>query len=318
MTNKEITKIIYDNTDILALYYGDILVWGKSSGEYGINAFAGKFTDDSTESDWWWKPNKITTSIADKVNPTTKEFNFEHQLDTADHLFSSNNKIEKIYHIPDTSNVTDMKYMFTGCYSLTTLDLSNFNTAACANMSEMFKGCYRLTTLDLSNFNTAACANMSEMFNGCYRLTSLDVGNFNTAACTSMSGMFYSCSGLTSLDLSNFDTSNVMNMENMFSGCNALTSLDVSNFNTAACTSMSGMFDYCNKLTTVNGSFEGTKVNLYIRSCPLTNASAMVFINGLANVTETKTLTLSQTTYDTLSEEQIAVATSKGWTVVSA
>ena len=292
MTNKEITKIIYDNTDILALYYGDILVWGKSSGEYGINAFAGKFTDDSTESDWWWNPNKIKTSIADKVNPTTKEFNFEHQLDTADHLFSSNNKIEKIYHIPDTSNVTDMKYMFTGCYSL--------------------------TTLDLSNFNTAACANMSEMFNGCYRLTSLDVGNFNTAACTSMSGMFYSCSGLTSLDLSNFDTSNVMNMENMFSGCNALTSLDVSNFNTAACTSMSGMFDYCNKLTTVNGSFEGTKVNLYIRSCPLTNASAMVFINGLANVTETKTLTLSQTTYDTLSEEQIAVATSKGWTVVSA
>lgn len=48
---------------------------------------------------------------------------------------------------------------------------------------------------------------------------------------------------------------------------------------------------------------------------PLTADSAMVFINGLEEVTETKTLSLKDTTYDSLTEEQIAIATSKGWTV---
>ena len=54
---------------------------------------------------------------------------------------------------------------------------------------------------------------------------------------------------------------------------------------------------------------------LNLSDCPLTAASAMVFINGLATVTTTRTLKLSATTYDSLTNEQIAIATSKGWTV---
>lgn len=41
----------------------------------------------------------------------------------------------------------------------------------------------------------------------------------------------------------------------------------------------------------------------------------MVIINGLSDVEETRILQLKAETYDSLSEEQIAVATSKGWTV---
>lgn len=50
-------------------------------------------------------------------------------------------------------------------------------------------------------------------------------------------------------------------------------------------------------------------------ACPLTPESAMVIINGLSEVKENKTLTLSKTTYDSLTSEQIQIATDKGWVV---
>lgn len=69
------------------------------------------------------------------------------------------------------------------------------------------------------------------------------------------------------------------------------------------------------KLENVVGKFEGTKEFLDLSYCPLTASSAMVFINGLATVTEKRTLALNASTYDALTPEQIAIATSKGWTV---
>ena len=64
-----------------------------------------------------------------------------------------------------------MLNMFNNCTSLTSLDLSNFNTSAVTNMSSMFNGCTSLTSLDISNFNTSAVTNMAYMFNGCTNLT---------------------------------------------------------------------------------------------------------------------------------------------------
>ncbi len=39
----------------------------------------------------------------------------------------------------DTSEVTNMSYMFAGCSSLTSLDLSNFDTSKVTDMSGMFR-----------------------------------------------------------------------------------------------------------------------------------------------------------------------------------
>ena len=43
--------------------------------------------------------------------------------------------------------------MFSNCSSLTSLDLSNFNTSRVINMQYMFYGCSSMTSLDLSNFD---------------------------------------------------------------------------------------------------------------------------------------------------------------------
>ena len=151
----------------------------------------------------------------------------------------------------NTSEVMDMRNMFSGCSGLTELNVSNFNTSKVTDMSLMFYDCSGLKELNVSNFNTSAVESMSGMFSGCSGLKELNVSNFNTSAVESMSGMFSGCSGLTSLNLSNFNISEVWNMNDMFSGCSGLKELNVSNFNTSAVESMSGMFSGCSSLKTI-------------------------------------------------------------------
>ena len=107
-------------------------------------------------------------------------------------------------------------------------------------MGSMFSNCSSLTSLDLSSFNTANVTNMGGMFSYCSSLTSLDLSSFNTSKMTDMGYMFENCQSLTSLDLNNFNTSNVTNMSFMFSGCSKLqTQINIMN---AGTTSYSDMF----------------------------------------------------------------------------
>ena len=159
-----------------------------------------------------------------------------------------------------------MNYMFSGCSSLTSLDVTHFNTEKVTNMGNMFYSCSSLTSLDVTNFNTAKVTNMRFMFSSCSKLTSLDVSKFNTMNVTNMSSMFSGCSSLTSLDVTHFDTENVTNMRGMFSGCSALLSLDVRNFNTANVTDMSYMFSSCVALTSLYLTNFNTEKVTYMKS----------------------------------------------------
>ena len=69
----------------------------------------------------------------------------------------------------------------------------------------MFAGCSSLTSLDLSSFNTSQVTDMRGLFDGSKNLTSLNVSSFNTSNVTCMCRLFCNCTHLTFLDLSNFD-----------------------------------------------------------------------------------------------------------------
>ncbi len=134
-------------------------------------------------------------------------------------------------------------YWFSKCSLLTSIKgIENLNTEKVTNMGSMFSGCSSLTSLDVSGFKTDNVTYMTGMFSGCSGLTSLDVSGFKTDNVTEMTGMFYGCSSLTSLDVSGFKTDNVTKMGALFSGCSGLTSLDVSGFQTDNVTNMRGMF----------------------------------------------------------------------------
>ena len=152
----------------------------------------------------------------------------------------------------NTSNVTDMSFMFQACCNLTNLNISIFNTENVRSMYCMFYICYGLTSLDVSHFNTSNVTNMGSMFYHCYGLISLDVSHFNTENVSNMKRMFERCRGLISLNLSNFNTSNVTEMSYMFYGCLSLTSLNLSSFYTTSVNNMQAMFMDCNSLTSLN------------------------------------------------------------------
>ncbi len=145
----------------------------------------------------------------------------------------------------NTSEVTNMIYMFCNCSSLTNLDVSRFKTDKVTDMYNLFSGCSGLTNLDVSGFNTANVTVMSEMFRRCSSLTSLDMSGFNTEKVTSMYSMFNDCDNLTSLDVSSFKTDKVTNMFRMFAGCNKLTELTIgSGFITQEATNVENIFKY--------------------------------------------------------------------------
>ena len=161
----------------------------------------------------------------------------------------------------DTSKVTDMSDMFAYMSSLTTLNLSSFDTSKVTNMSNMFAYMRHLTALNLSNFNTSQVTDMGYMFEDMSNLTTLNLSSFDTSKVTNMGAMFEGMSGLTTLNLSNFDTSQVTDMGVMFSGMSNLTTLDLSHFNTSQVANMEYMFAGMSNLTTLDlSNFDTSQV----------------------------------------------------------
>lgn len=179
----------------------------------------------------------------------------------------------------NTSEVDDMRLMFSKCTRLETLDLSSFNTEKVKHMYAMFdgstnlrsiklpkgfigssvtdlnatfKGCESLTELDLSGSNSENVKEMNEMFYGCRALSKLDLTDFKTGQVTTMENMFCICSTLETLDVSSFNTENVTTMLGMFNNCSSLRSLDLSSFNTRKVTYMQSMFEGCTNLESID------------------------------------------------------------------
>lgn len=165
-------------------------------------------------------------------------------------------KIEGLDYL-DTSNVTNMKGMFSYCTRMVALDLSSFDTSNVTDMSYMFEGEFdagynSFKNLNLSSFNTNKVTTMRGMFASCANLDSLDLSSFDTINVIDMSEMFFACYDLKNIDLSNFDTSNVTTMAGMFRLCHGLESINIRSFNTSKVIDMSGMFNQNYRLTSLD------------------------------------------------------------------
>ena len=111
--------------------------------------------------------------------------------------------------------------------------LSDANMYASESCEGMFSGCKALTTLDLSNFNTANVTTMYAMFTGCKALTTLDLSNFNTANVTATPQMFADCTQLTTIYGGDWELSSLEDDENMFTGCTSLVGGNGTHYNSS-------------------------------------------------------------------------------------
>lgn len=207
-------------------------------------------------------------------------------------LFEALTTIEHLDYL-NTSEVDDMRLMFSSCASLETLDLSSFNTekvkymyamfdgaknlrsiklpkgfigSSVTDLNATFKGCESLTELDLSGSNSENVKDMKAMFYGCRALSKLDLTDFKTGQVTTMENMFCICSTLETLDVSSFNTENVTTMLGMFNNCSSLWSLDLPGFNTANVTQMSSMFEKCSSLRSLDLSSFNTRKVAYMQN----------------------------------------------------
>lgn len=243
----------------------------------------------------------------------------------------------------DTGNVTNMANMFNGCSGLTSLDVSGFDTGKVTLMQYMFQDCNSLTSLDVSGFDTKNVTNMSYTFYNCKKLTSLDLSNFNTSNVTNMGYIFANCDSLEQLK-GNFILNNVDCMY-MFHQCSKAP--DLSEFKMSGTTTrvnyMFGSFGFNNTplatsldlsdIALADGCditpytfyrcavadiypFTNINANCHIGEINLSQEVILRFINNLAEVTTSPTLTLGAKNLAKLTEDQIAIATNKGWTVV--
>ena len=250
----------------------------------------------------------------------------------------------------DTSNVTNMSLMFLACRSLTTI--TQFDTSSVVDMQQMFSSCSLLTSIP--HFNTSNVTNMSYMFDECKQL--ITIPQLDTSSVTNMSYMFRNCSKLTTvpqLDTSNVTTVermfyycselielpdfNCVKLTN-FGGSSSFTWLyncynlkkigvvdcdSVTNigyfFGSSALNSLTD-FGGCRNLGKAN-SVSNTNGSYFMNYAPnLTYESVMNVINGLYDRASAGlsvlTLKLHANHLAMLSEDDIAIATNKGWTIV--
>ena len=114
----------------------------------------------------------------------------------------------------DTSRITDMSSLFYESVFINKIDISLWDTSNVTNMNYMFGGCAMLNC-DLSKWDVSKVKNMHGMFFKCSNFNS-DLSKWNTRNVSDMENMFYKCYKFN-CDLSGWDVHNVEYMRDMFS-----------------------------------------------------------------------------------------------------
>lgn len=230
-------------------------------------------------------PADMTLTHSYDLNPLYK-YIIEKRTN-CDHLFADGyfSDVTPIEELLDTSNVVTMNHMFKDCSNITTAPM--LNTSNVKDMSWMFYACDNLTTIP----------------------------QFDTSNVTNMSYMFFGCDNLKSLPL--LDTSNVADFKSFFGDENASTNDMLSNL-----TDLGG---FKNLGAAFGKPYYGYDLGGtgFLWRCPnLTHTSIMNVINNLYDCITGSgtsgiiyTLRVNSNTLALLSEEDIAIATNKGWNI---
>ena len=181
-------------------------------------------------------------------------------------LFNKCKKLKEIkgFDKLNTSKVIDMEGLFQNCITLEYIDLSNFDTSNVTNMAFMFNHCNRLKEIKgLDKFITSKATTMEGMFQSCFKLEFIDVSSFDTSNVEIMNFMFVDCFKLKGIKgINKLNTKKVTNMTGMFENCLSLKYLNIENFDTSNVTNMSYMFNKCKKLKEIKGMDKFNTINL--------------------------------------------------------
>jgi len=162
-----------------------------------------EFNEETGTLTYYYDDLRATrTGVTEAYDPVSKPY--------AVRFTSYYDKVQKAVIAPTMKNasLTSMKGMFYGGINsetgtrqylsvLTNIEgLENLNTSEVTNMHEMFSGCNALESLDLRAFSIAKVTDMGSMFEKCKALTTIYCNDDWSGSTAESSKLFYNCSKL--------------------------------------------------------------------------------------------------------------------------
>lgn len=200
----------------------------------------------------------------------------------------------------------------------------NVDTSSWITLNNAFRNCYFLTKINEGNI--VDCSGIIEgnilryAFYGCSCIEEINFINMPDFA-VSVDSMFSLAPNIIPDKLKKISFSpklNALNVTLLFNGRGSLEEiigeLDLSKITSA--TVQNNPFNGCTSLVEVRFTKESIKYNLsFTQSSQLSDESIQSILDGLANVSTTRTLSLNSAVYAKLTEEQKQSVTDKGWTI---
>ena len=159
-------------------------VWGNVPWEFdsesGTLTFTGEGTLGENSTSPWTRTDDVKIDVA-TINKIVFTKAVKAPVNSRS-LFSSGLSLTEIVGLNylDTSQVTNMSYMFWGLTTLKKLDLSGFDTSNVTTMQRMFRNMTDLTELDISSFDTSHVTNIGYIFDNLGKLNTLILGSKST------------------------------------------------------------------------------------------------------------------------------------------
>lgn len=269
-------------------------------------------------ADVFWESTKIDDTI--KKNP---EFQYIKPITLQDTFamgtFSDCHYLKAIGQLKGEPR-EELGGYFSNCYNLEFIPQIQLKSGATIFANNAFENCHKLTIIP-DIFNDCFIIMPSNMFDGCHSLKQLPWLNFSKEE-TTFSFMFKDCRSITTIP--EYDFSLATNVEQMLKNCVNLKSLPLLDFSNVK--KINSFFGE-NELTYLTdlGGFKGLKTDWNdgcgLARCP--NLTVESVVNVFENLYDfigngestTKTIQIHTNTYVKLSEEQLAIATNKGWVI---
>lgn len=159
-------KAVWDSTaKTFTFYYDENTYEGEGITQYALTTAKKYDTKEAWDSETW--KSQVQKVVFDESFKDCKPGSLNSWFSD----FSSLTTIEHLDYL-DTTGADYAFYMFSGCSSLTSLDLSSFDTTK-LRARELFKGCSSIEVLDLTSFTNVL--DIRSMFNGMTKLRTIIV-----------------------------------------------------------------------------------------------------------------------------------------------
>lgn len=235
-------------------------------------------------------------------------------------LFNGINIVNLNVSTWDTSSITSLVQVFSGAPNIESVECAEWNVSNVTRFYATFDGLKRLKNVNISNWDTTKSTTFDCFFSNNNSLQQLDVSNLKTQNCSTFYSMFGACHALQQLDVSKFNMANARNTHSMFGYCVSITSLDISNFDLSNVKDVDYMFRRTEKLTTLKTTYlKLPNIDMGLigfNGSPLTVDSIVGLLNALPQSDKGYSFQIGSDNIAKLSDEQKAIATNKGWTLI--